>query len=61
MCSDKNVNIKHNNGNMANNHIRQNRFQDQGDTRGMLLNDKGVKSSRRHNNTLNEHAPNKIE
>lgn len=46
MCSDKNVNIKHNNGNMANNHIRQNRFQAQGDTRGMLLSDKRVKSSR---------------
>lgn len=57
VLSDKNVNIKHNNGYMANNHIRQNRFQDQGYTRGTLLNDKRAKSSRRHN----KHAPNKID
>lgn len=43
VLSNKNVNIKHNNGYMASNHIRQNRFQDQGDTRGMLLSDKRVK------------------
>ena len=42
---------------MAKNHMRQNRFQDQGDTWGTLLNDKRVKSSRRHN----KHAPNKID